>query len=173
MKIFKRACLLGVFGFLSASIVSGKTDVIERDIVRRYQQEVLSNARYNNYKDNRRKAIQYDIDSLRAEINDCNRDISEYNQRIQKLDHSIASFKNKRTALDGELANLMCLYDLGDSTAQSRMSKLQREISQNERNIENYESERSEYSSKLSRCYSNKENLEYKLRQKQRELNRL
>lgn len=174
MKSFKKICLLGFLGLLPSCISNSYfVDSIEKDIVRRYQQEVLSNARYNNYKDSRRKVLQHDIDNLKIEIDNCNYRISECNGRINDLDYRITLCKDKRTRLDGELAELMCLDDLGDPTAKTRMLTLKIEISRNEDTIKSYESQKSSYSLKKAEYLSRKENLEYKLRQKQRELNSL
>lgn len=160
----KRICFLSLYLLLTSTTSSYTTssyvaDNVERDIVRRYQQEVLSNARYNNYKDSRRKMIQSEIGNLRDEI-------SYYNKCIDNLDTDLLGCKDKRTQLDGQLAELMCLDDLGDPSAKSRISKLKGAISRNEENIVSLESERSS-------CALKKSDLETRLFYKQQELKNL
>ena len=174
MKIFKKICLLSFCLLTTSATNSYLADSTERDIVRRYHQELLSNARYNNYKDyykelhikeksrrkeKLRKALQRDIDKLKSKINYCN-------DRIGALDYKLSARKGERTRLDGKLAELMCLEDLGDPNAKSGISNLKKDISLNEDMIENYESQKNAYASK-------KISLEYELRKKQRELSRL
>ncbi len=160
----KRICFLSLYLLLTSTTSSYTTssyvaDNVERNIVRKYQKDVLNNARYNNYKDSRRKMIQREIDNLRIEI-------SYYNNRIYNLNNDLTTCKEKRTQLDGQLAELMCLDDLGDPSAKSRISKLKGAISLNEKNIVSLESERSS-------CALKKSDLETRLFYKQQELNNL
>ena len=165
MKGFKRVGLFGLLCILSVSVTRSylttnlKTSVVEDDIVSRYQQEVLNNARYNNYKDSRKKYLEREVNNLQDRING-------YYDRINDLNYEIDFCKNKRTKLDEQLAKLMCLDDLGDSTAQSRISILQKDISLNEDEIRNYEYQKNSY-------VSEKNDLDRKLRNTQGELESL
>lgn len=174
MKGFKRIGLLGLLCILSASATNSYvTDSIEDDIIQRYQEEVLNNARYNNYKDSRKKYLERELDNLKYRIDDCNNKINDCNYQISDLNDKIDYCKNRRTQLDEKLAKLMCLDDLGDYAAQSKMSILKRDISINENEIRNYESQKNSYISKKNELISNKKDLEIRLYNRKKELARM